>query len=198
MIMAKLRDCLPSSLQRITNRNDLRMELEEFLEIWDCSDQEIEDISGRYNPDEIRDFGETPDHEAYQFGLIHSLWSRQATERIEQGEYQEEFKIPEPLTPTHKLWSELDELYSFNLTPREFKTFWNITNWQLARILKADIAQVEKYLKSPAKASVPPLVCFFLGYLHHQWIVKMGQSLSSPSVRIVRVLQNPSKVPMSL
>lgn len=195
--MAKLRNCLPSPLQRITNRNDLRMELEEFLEIWDCSEQEIEIISGRYTLDEIQDFGETPSHEAYQFGLIHSIWSRQISEQIENGSYQEEFKIPEPLMPTHRLWSELDELYSFNMTPREFKAFWSLTNWQLARILKADIAQIEKYLKVPAKNSVPPLVCFFLGFLHHQWMLKMGNSASS-SVRVARCVETQYKVPSPL
>ncbi|HEY9599445.1 MAG TPA: hypothetical protein V6D33_17420, partial [Cyanophyceae cyanobacterium] len=174
--MAKLRDCLPTPFARTINRNDLRMELQEFLDIWDCSSEEIRNISGRFTLEELEEFWDTPEQEAYQFGLLHTLWSRQIGERIEQGDYQQEFQVPEPITPSHRLWSQLDELYSFNITPREFKAFWNVTDWQLARILKADINQVEKYLKVPAKTSVPPLVCFFLGFLHHQWMLKLGTS----------------------
>lgn len=194
--MAKLRDCLPSSFTRIINRNDLRMEVQEFLEIWDCSSEEIKNISGRFTLEELEEFWDTPAQEAYQFGLLHTLWSRQIGEQIENGDCQEEFKNPETLTPTHRLWSELDELYSFDMTPREFKAFWNVNDWQLARILKADIKQIEKYLQVPAKAPIPPLVRFFLGFLHHHWMLKLGTTATNPTVKTCRVVQNQYRVPL--
>lgn len=199
--MAKLRvDSFPNPLLRFGNRNNLRMEPNEFLEVWECSDEEFDDITQGWTLEELKDFGSVPAGVAYRLGLFHQLWSRQIDQAIEQGERQrQEFSVPDPVTPPHRLWSELDELYSFDMTPREFQVFWNVQEWELARILRADIQQIRKYLKTPPNSPLPPLVCFFLGFLHRHWLSKLVQRSSDPSSSVSppwRAARMPQIVPL--
>lgn len=198
--MAKLRNSnFPSPLLRFGNRSFLRMEPNEFLEIWECSDGEFDSISEGWSLEELKDFSSVPAGVAYRLGLFHQLWSRQIDQAIEQGEQQrEEFSVPEPVTPPHCLWSELDELYAFDMTPREFQVFWDVKEWELARILRVDIQQVRRYLRTPPNSSPPALVCFFLGSLHYRWLQRLanGESPSQPLSAALKVARMPQIVPL--
>lgn len=171
----------PNPLLRFGNRNNLRMELDEFLEIWDCSDEEMNTLSQGWTVEELQDFSSVPHNVAYRLALFHQLWSRQIVQNIEQGQQLElEVSVPEPVLPNHGLWAELDELYAYDMTPREFQIFWQVNDWQLARILQVEIKQVQRYLKTPPNSPIPSLVCFFLGFLHRRWLEKLGQNVESP------------------
>lgn len=182
--MAKLRsDKLPNSLSRLGNKDEFRMEPEEFLAIWNCSDQEIEQITGGWSLEDLKDFYLAPTEASYRFALYHRFWSRQVFQMVEQSvdPGQIELSVFEPQVPGHELWAEVDEFQAFDMTPREFKFFWDVQDHQLVRILQMDIKQVRSYLNVPASKPVPRSVRFLLGFVHHQWMQESGnESLSMP------------------